>query len=266
MSVENELTCFKAYDVRGKLGEELNEKIAYQIGCATVQSLNGKTVALGFDARETSPILAQAVAKGICDSGANVLHIGLAGTEELYASVCAFKADAGIEITASHNPIEYNGMKIVKEYSQPLSDLEFSEIKRLSEENRFRFAPRTGSIKDITGDARSSYIDSIFDFVDFKNLKTLKIVLNSGNGAAGPTIDAVQAKLEKKLKTNFVYVNHEPDPSFPNGMQIHCLKLTDSRRQMQLSEKRLTLEWLLMVILTVASFLIIKGTLYLENM
>ena len=118
--------------------------------------------------------MAQAVAKGICDSGTNVLHIGLAGTEELYASVCAFKADAGIEIAASR-PIECNGMKIVKEYSQPLSDLEFSEIKRLSEENRFRFAQELGQLK-ISQVMRSSYIDSIFDFMNFKILKLLNCI------------------------------------------------------------------------------------------
>ena len=103
MSVTKELTCFKTYDIRGKLGHELNEEIAYRIGWATVQSLNSKTVALGFDARETSPALAQSIAKGICEAGANVLHIGLAGTEEIYSAVSTFNADAGIQVTASHN-------------------------------------------------------------------------------------------------------------------------------------------------------------------
>ena len=114
MSPGKPLTCFKAYDIRGKLGEELNQEIAYLIGCATAQSLNTGSVVLGFDARETSAGLAQAVARGICDAGANVLEIGLSGTEEVYSAVMSFNADAGIEITASHNPIDYNGMKIVK--------------------------------------------------------------------------------------------------------------------------------------------------------
>ena len=107
------LTCFKAYDVRGKLGEELNEDIAYRIGRATAQSQKAKIVAVGFDARATSPDLAQAMAKGICDGGADVLEIGLSGTEEMYAAVTEFEACAGIVVTASHNPIDYNGMKIV---------------------------------------------------------------------------------------------------------------------------------------------------------
>ena len=121
MSKSSKLTCFKAYDIRGRLGAELNEEIAYRVGRATAQSLQTKNIALGFDARETSPSLAQAVAKGICDSGADVLDIGFAGTEEIYAAVSALNADAGIEVTASHNPIDYNGMKIVKQRSQPLS-------------------------------------------------------------------------------------------------------------------------------------------------
>ena len=99
MNIDKTLTCFKAYDVRGKLAEELNEEIAYKIGRSTVQSLNVKTLALGFDARETSPSLAQAVANGICDAGADVLDIGLAGTEELYAAVSEFNAGGGIEVT-----------------------------------------------------------------------------------------------------------------------------------------------------------------------
>ena len=129
MRTTKKLTCFKAYDIRGRLGEELNEDIAYRVGRATAQSLNAKTIALGFDARESSPNLAEAVASGICDAGADVLNIGLSGTEEVYSAVSVFNADAGIEITASHNPIEYNGMKIVKHKSQPLSYDEFSKIK-----------------------------------------------------------------------------------------------------------------------------------------
>ena len=131
------LTCFKAYDIRGKLGEELNEEIAYRIGRATAQSRKAKTVAVGFDARATSPDFARAVAHGICDAGADVLDIGLAGTEEVYAAVAEFEACAGIEVTASHNPIEYNGMKIVGRGSQPLTDGEFRSIKDLAQSNLF---------------------------------------------------------------------------------------------------------------------------------
>ena len=113
LNSEDNLTCFKTYDIRGKLDSELNTNIAYRIGRATTQSLKAKSVVVGFDARDTSKNLAQAITKGICDAGADVLFIGLAGTEQIYAAVTAFKAGAGIEVTASHNPIDYNGMKIV---------------------------------------------------------------------------------------------------------------------------------------------------------
>ena len=114
MRLDKKLTCFKAYDIRGQLGDEINEEIAYRIGRSTATSLNAKTVAVGFDARATSSNLAQAIAKGVCDAGANVLDLGFAGTEEMYSAVSTFDADAGIEVTASHNPINYNGMKIVR--------------------------------------------------------------------------------------------------------------------------------------------------------
>ena len=138
------------------------------MGRATAQSLNAKTIALGFDARESSPNLAEAVASGICDAGADVLNIGLSGTEEVYSAVSVFNADAGIEITASHNPIEYNGMKIVKYKSQPLSDDEFSKIKFVAKEANFDQADRTGLKIDKKIDAQKEYINEICGFVDLK--------------------------------------------------------------------------------------------------
>ena len=219
MNIGSKFTCFKAYDVRGKLGEELNEDIVYQIGRATAQSLQAKTVALGFDARETSPSLAKAIASGVCDAGADVLEIGLAGTEEVYSAVSVFNADAGIEVTASHNPIDYNGMKIVKHSSQPLSDQDFSNIQYLAKKCNFSCSKRSGVIINKKTTARDSYIKKILSFINLQDLKPLKIVINSGNGAAGPTVDALISKLEEKgVKTNFVFVNHKPDPSFPNGI------------------------------------------------
>ena len=219
MSTSKPLTCFKAYDVRGKLGEELNEEIAYRIGRATAQFLNAKTVAVGFDARATSPDLARSLVRGICHAGSDVLDIGLAGTEEMYAAVSEFGACAGIEVTASHNPINYNGMKIVKQYSQPLTDQEFSKIKQLAEQNKFIPSKHSSLVTDKRSAARNTYVEKILSFVDLQSLQPLKIVINSGNGAAGPTINALKQKIEEKsIKTNFVYLHHDPDPSFPNGI------------------------------------------------
>ena len=213
------LICFKAYDVRGRLGEELNEDIVYRIGRATAQSQNAKTVVLGFDARASSPILADAVVKGICGAGADVLDIGLAGTEEVYASVSKFGACAGIEVTASHNPIDYNGMKIVGRGSLPLSSQEFKAIKELAEDNIFIQPQKKGVVLNKKEVARAAYIEKVLGFVDCSRLKPLKIVINSGNGAAGPTLDAINKNLtEKGVKTNFVFVHHDPNPTFPNGI------------------------------------------------
>lgn len=220
MTSDKNLACFKAYDIRGKMGEELNEDIAYRIGRATAQSQNVKFLALGFDSRAKSSDLAQAVAKGVCDGGADVLDIGLAGTEEVYACVSEFGACAGIEVTASHNPIDYNGMKIVGRGSQPLSDIEFRNIKDLAEGNSFTQRPqKKGVVLNKKEAARSAYIEKVLGFVDCSSLKPLKMVINSGNGSAGPTLDAINQKLkEKGVKTNFVFLHHNPDPSFPNGI------------------------------------------------
>ena len=223
-SIKN-LTCFKAYDVRGKLGEELNEDIAYRIGRATAQLQKAITVVIGFDARATSSDLAKAVARGICDAGANVFDIGLAGTEEVYASVLGFGACAGIEVTASHNPIDYNGMKIVGRGSKPLSNYDFEAVKDLAEVSNFIQPAKKGTVLKKKVVARVAYVDKILGFVDCSNLKPLKIVINSGNGAAGPTLDAINKKLiEKGIETNFVFVHHKPDPSFPNGIPNPLLK------------------------------------------
>lgn len=225
MTPEEKLTCFKAYDVRGKLGEEFNEEIAYRIGCATVQSQNAKSVVVGFDARATSPDLAQAVAKGICDSGADVLDIGLAGTEEMYAAVVEFGACAGIEITASHNPIDYNGMKIISRGSRPLTGDEFKTIKDLVQFNRFPLPQKLGIVLNKKEAARSAYVKRVIDFVNCSRLKPIKIAINSGNGAAGPTLDALDKELkERGVKTNFAFEHHNPDPSFPNGIPNPLLK------------------------------------------
>ena len=191
MNIGENLICFKAYDIRGKLGEEINEDVAYRIGRATAQSRKAKSVVVGFDARETSPVFANAVSRGICDAGANVIDIGLAGTEEMYAAVAEFETCAGIEITASHNPINYNGMKIVGQGSQPLTNQEFGLIKALAQKSDFSQPNQKGVVTNKKDLARSAYISKIINFVDCSSLQPLKIVINSGNGAAGPTLDAL---------------------------------------------------------------------------
>ena len=215
-----ELTCFKAYDIRGEIGENIDEGIAYRIGRAVAQHLNAKSVVIGFDARETSPAFAQAAARGAMDAGADVFDIGMAGTEEMYWAVTEFGACAGIEVTASHNPINYNGIKIVKSGSRPLDDAaDFQVIKALAESQDWGVLGRTGQTQDVADKARVKYVDRVLGFVDVATLAPLKIVINSGNGAAGPTVDAIIDRLAVQgALIEFIRVHHSPDSTFPNGI------------------------------------------------
>ena len=216
----SEFTCFKAYDIRGEIGININKDIVYRIGRAVAQNFDAKSVVVGFDARKTSPAFAQAVARGIVDAGADVLDIGMAGTEEMYWAVTEFSACAGIEVTASHNPINYNGLKIVKSGSQPLDDAaDFQVIKRLAETEAWVASKIQGAILDRANDARLAYVNCALRFVDESTLCPLKIVVNSGNGAAGPTFDAIAKTLtERNAPLEFVRWHHTPDHRFPHGI------------------------------------------------
>ncbi len=215
-----ELSCFKAYDIRGEIGVNIDENIAYRIGRAVVQHFGAKSVVIGFDARETSPAFAAASSKGVRDAGADALNIGMAGTEEMYWAVTEFGACAGIEVTASHNPINYNGMKIVKSHSRPLDDAgDFQVIKALAGSQEWVSGGEGGKEFDRSEEARKAYVDRVLSFVDVKVLRPLKIVVNSGNGAAGPTFDALADRLlELGAPLEFIRVHHTPDAAFPNGI------------------------------------------------
>ena len=219
MAPDKNLTCFKAYDIRGKLGVDLDEKIAYRIGRGVAQVLQATKVVIGYDARETSPMLANAVANGAQRAGATVLDLGLSGTEEMYWAVTSQQACAGIEVTASHNPIEYNGMKIVKRGSEPLSNEEFQSIRSTVESELFCDPICQGAKKSIETQARQDYVEKLVSFVKPEYLAPLKIVVNAGNGAAGPTFDALASALQAVgAETEFIRVHHAPDASFPNGI------------------------------------------------
>ena len=134
-----ELSCFKAYDIRGRIPDQLNEEVAYRIGRAFAQFLQPKTVVVGQDVRPTSPALTAALIKGLTEGGADVLDIGLCGTEEVYFATSHAKADGGIMVTASHNPADYNGMKLVREESRPISgDSGLEQIRLLAEQGDSR--------------------------------------------------------------------------------------------------------------------------------
>ncbi|MEJ5071364.1 colanic acid biosynthesis phosphomannomutase CpsG [Enterobacter ludwigii] len=215
-----ELTCFKAYDIRGKLGEELNEDIAWRIGRAYGEFLKPKTIVLGGDVRLTSETLKMALAKGLRDAGVDVLDIGLSGTEEIYFATFHLGVDGGIEVTASHNPMDYNGMKLVREGARPISgDTGLRDVQRLAEANDFPpvVESKRGSYQKI--DLQKAYIDHLMGYIDTANLKPLKLVINSGNGAAGPVIDALEARFQAmNLPVTFIKVHNTPDGNFPNGI------------------------------------------------
>ncbi len=213
------LTCFKAYDIRGKLGEELNEDIAYRIGRAYGEYLKPETLTLGSDVRLTSEALKLALAKGLQDAGTDIIDLGMTGTEEIYFATSFLQTDGGIEVTASHNPINYNGMKLVREGSRPISgDTGLHEIQRLAENNAFAApVPRRGTYtrKSVLDD----YVKHILTYIDMTRIVPLKLVVNSGNGAAGHVIDAIEDIMVKQgVPIEFIKVHHQPDGNFPNGI------------------------------------------------
>jgi len=207
-----EITCFKAYDIRGRVPEQLNEDVAYRVGRAFAQFLGAKKVALGHDIRLTSESISQAVANGLMDGGADVYDIGLCGTEEIYFTTFHKNFDGGIAVTASHNPKDYNGMKFVREGSKPISgDTGLFDIKAIAEKGDFADVEK-GSYHTL--DVAQDYIDHLLSYVDQNKLKPLKIVAHAGNGGAGRVIDL----LEKHLPFEFIKVHHEADGHFPNGV------------------------------------------------
>ncbi len=209
----NEIKCFKAYDVRGRVPDELNEDVARRIGRAYASFLKPARVVVGRDIRLSSAALSSALAEGLAESGADVFDIGLCGTEEVYFATFSEGMDGGIMVTASHNPRDYNGMKFVREGSRPISgDSGLDVIRGLAEKNDFAFQGRRGALKSL--DVRKKYIAHLLSYIDPAGLRPFKVVANAGNGCAGRTIDM----LEEHLDLSFVKVCHDPDGNFPNGV------------------------------------------------
>ncbi|EBX6544587.1 phosphomannomutase CpsG, partial [Salmonella enterica subsp. enterica serovar Larochelle] len=195
--------------------------IAYRIGRAYGEFLKPKTMVVGGDVRLTSESLKQALANGLRDSGTNVIDIGLSGTEEIYFATSYLNVDGGIEVTASHNPMDYNGMKLVRENSKPISgDTGLHDIKTLAERNQFsRVQPSLrGAYEQVS--ILDAYVDKVLSYIDFSNFsRPMRLVVNSGNGAAGHVIDAIEARFKAaNVKIEFVKVHHTPDGHFPNGI------------------------------------------------
>ncbi|WP_396616661.1 phosphomannomutase [Lysobacter soli] len=208
-----ELRCFKAYDVRGRVPDELNEDLARRIGRATAQVLGPGPVVLGRDVRLSSPALQAALAEGLMAAGREVIDIGVGGTEEVYFQTFHLGAAGGIMVTASHNPMDYNGLKLVREDAKPISgDSGLFTIRDAAAANDFRDAAARGTQR--AHHDKSAFVEHLLGYVDRAELKPLKIVVNAGNGGAGLVID----QLAPHLPFEFVRIQHEPDGNFPNGI------------------------------------------------
>ncbi len=207
------ISCFKAYDVRGRIPSELNDDVAYRIANAVAEFLGGGRIVIARDIRSSSAALAEAVSRGLVDAGVEVLDVGLGGTEMVYFATGHLGADGGIMITASHNPADYNGLKIVREESRPISgDTGLERIREIAERDERLLAAEKGRVRPT--DIREAYTAKLLSYIAPGELKPLKIVANAGNGGAGLILDM----LEPSLPFRFVKVHHEPDGSFPNGV------------------------------------------------
>ena len=207
-----EISCFKAYDVRGRIPSELNEDVAFRIGVGIASYFSARSVVVGYDIRPSSIDILNALTKGINSQGAKVFSIGLCGTEEIYFATNHLNTDAGVMITASHNPADYNGLKIVGNGAKPVSlDTGLGEIKQIAETatSELNIKPERETV-----DIKNEYIEKILEFIDLNSIKPMHIVMNAGNGCAGPIVDM----LEKKLPITVTKIQNEPDGSFPNGI------------------------------------------------
>lgn len=211
---EQKLNSFKAYDIRGRIPDELNEDLAYKIGRAYASLLSPSKVCVGRDVRLSSEAISAAVARGLTDQGCDVVDIGLCPTEEVYFATAHLKLSGGIMVTASHNPMDYNGMKLVREEAKPISgDSGLKDIERIVLANDFKPAVRKGSVEKIS--TRAAYIDHLMSYIHPEKLKKMKVVMNCGNGCASPILDELEDRLPQ---IEFIKMFPEPDGTFPNGI------------------------------------------------
>jgi len=209
--------AFKAYDIRGRVPDELNEEVAYRIGRSFVTLFKARSIVVGRDVRLSSEKLVKALVQGLTDMGCNVIDLGLCGTEMIYFGAFHLPVDGGIMVTASHNPMDYNGMKLVGKDARPISgDSGLRALEDMVITGEFSQQECIGITKGTCEfyDIMKEYTEHLLSYVDVAKMKSLKVVVNAGNGCAGPIIDA----LEDSLPIEFIKVYHEPDGTFPHGI------------------------------------------------
>ncbi|MDG2107071.1 MAG: phosphomannomutase [Woeseiaceae bacterium] len=212
------IESFKPYDIRGRIPDQINSDICYRIGNALGVFLNAKTVVIGRDMRLTSKEFSDAIIKGLIDAGVEALDIGLCGTEMVYFATSHLHADGGIMVTASHNPADFNGLKLVRENARPISaDTGLKNIRVLAESDNRQKADGGKRTKIKVFD---EYIGHMLSYVNIQKLKPLKLVVNAGNGCGGIASDG----LEGSLPFEMVKLHNKPDGTFPNGVPNPMLK------------------------------------------
>ncbi len=220
-----DLSCFMAYDIRGRVPDQLDTSLAQQIGRAFVAELGARRVLVGRDVRLESPSLAAALIQGLTESGADVIDIGLCGTEEVYFGTVHHGSDGGIMVTASHNPKGFNGMKLVRDGARPISGDSglFAIRDRIlaeSGEAAPTSLPRGGFGQGVRGQVvidtdKSAYIEHLLGYLDLGTLRPLKIVADPGNGGAGLVMKQL---VERLPPLQFELINERPDGEFPHGV------------------------------------------------
>ena len=215
------LSAFKAYDIRGQIDRDFDSDLCYRVARAFALTLSAKKVAVGYDIRPSSKKFSNAVVQGLLDENCTVLDIGLSGSEEVYWATFNNKCCGGIEVTASHNPLNYNGLKLVGQGSRPLNqETEVKSIKDLVIKNNFSQNTKpSGNLIDYSKAAKDDYISKLLSFLDIEKDFSLNILTNAGNGVAGPILDFLEEEIKVRgLKVNFIKISNTPDGSFPNGI------------------------------------------------
>lgn len=241
------MRCFKTYDIRGRLGTDLDPAIMARIGRGFARALSASRVVLGHDARASSPELAEALAEALIAEGCVVYDLGLCGTEEVYFATAHLDACGGLCVTASHNPIDENGVKLVGRGAAPLDPARgLAAIRALVEADDFGPAPGGGRREDVLERMRAAYVAHVVSFIDPGSLEPLRILVNAGNGAAGPTFDAIAAELAARgAPLEFKRLHHVPDPTFPNGIPNPLLEANrgPTAAAVQAEEADLAVAW-----------------------